>query len=100
MRLKTLGLATIEALETPNQSDARKNEIKSTKKHKTHPWFSGQSLPALLAGVPLAAGIDHHKIQLLSALDGPLTSVVSQTEVFRRGLGAGPCRDFLHRLID
>ena len=37
MRLKILGRATIEALETPNQSDARNREIKSTKKHETHP---------------------------------------------------------------
>ena len=37
MRLKILGRVTIEALETPNQSDTRKHEIKSTKKHETHP---------------------------------------------------------------
>ena len=37
VRLTILGQATIEALETPNPSDARKCEIKSTKKHETHP---------------------------------------------------------------
>ena len=37
VRLMILGQATIETLETPNPSDARKREIKSTKKHETHP---------------------------------------------------------------
>ena len=37
VRLMILDQATIEALETPNSSDARKREIKSTKKHETHP---------------------------------------------------------------
>ena len=37
VRLMILGQATVEALETPNPSDARKREIKLTKKHETHP---------------------------------------------------------------
>ena len=42
MRLKILDRATIEALEAPNQSDARKHEIKSTKKHEPPSEFSGE----------------------------------------------------------
>lgn len=37
VRLMILGQATIEALEAPNPSDARKREIKSPKKHETYP---------------------------------------------------------------
>ena len=42
VRLMILGQATIEALEAPNPSDARKREIKSTKKRETHPATTQQ----------------------------------------------------------
>ena len=50
VRLMTLGQATIEALETPNPYNARKREIKSTKKHETHPSARGSGRDPRHAG--------------------------------------------------